>query len=149
MLGPSAFDLPVGDCSHRLPRLRCCSCLPSSSQLPLPGAACLAPQPTNQPPPTQTKQEDYRPQLEELSFLQDAEHNDGRLMLFQLPALLPIAQQVRRAVGLVDQWGCSNGGVGCALAAARPRCCPSRSRCLLHAAPRRCCVLHARTRCRI
>ena len=41
-------------------------------------------------------QEDYRPQAEELSFLQDAEQNDGRIMLFQLPAPLPIAQQTVR-----------------------------------------------------
>lgn len=39
-------------------------------------------------------QEDYRPQIEEMAFLQDVEQNDGRLMLFQLPALLPLAQQV-------------------------------------------------------
>lgn len=53
---------------------------------------------THSLPPACHPQEDYRPQIEEMSFLQDVERNDGRLMLFQLPALLPVAQQVRLPV---------------------------------------------------
>lgn len=49
-------------------------------------------------------QEDYRPQIEEMAFLQDVEQNDGRLMLFQLPALLPIAQQVGWMIGAALLW---------------------------------------------
>lgn len=54
---------------------------------------CLARPPTH--PPYRHLQENYQPMLEELGFLQDSELNDGRLMLFQLPSLLPIAAQVR------------------------------------------------------
>ncbi len=47
--------------------------------------------------------------LEEISFLQDIEQNDGRLMLFQLPALLPVAAQAG-----------ADGGAGTSVAASRP-----------------------------
>lgn len=47
--------------------------------------------------------------LDEMSFLQDIEQNDGRLMLFQLPALLPVASQVA-----------ADGGAGTSVAASRP-----------------------------
>lgn len=60
-------------------------------------------------PPACHPQEDYRPQIEEMSFLQDVERNDGRLMLFQLPALLPVAQQVgwlMRAECRLGVWWC-------------------------------------------
>lgn len=35
--------------------------------------------------------------LDEMSFLQDIELNDGRLMLFQLPSMLPLASQATAA----------------------------------------------------
>ncbi|KAL4420199.1 hypothetical protein ABPG77_011415 [Micractinium sp. CCAP 211/92] len=53
--------------------------------------------------------EHYQPMLEEISFLQDIEQNDGRLMLFQLPALLPVAAQAG-----------ADGGAGTSVAASRP-----------------------------
>ncbi|KAL4448525.1 hypothetical protein ABPG75_005744 [Micractinium tetrahymenae] len=53
--------------------------------------------------------EHYQPMLEEMSFLQDIEQNDGRLMLFQLPALLPVASQAG-----------ADGAPGTSVAASRP-----------------------------
>ncbi|PSC67395.1 DNA-directed RNA polymerase III subunit RPC4 [Micractinium conductrix] len=53
--------------------------------------------------------ENYQPMLEELGFLQDSELNDGRLMLFQLPSLLPIAAQ-----------SAAPDGAGTSVAASRP-----------------------------
>jgi hypothetical protein len=81
--------------------------------LPLP-APCLLPCLASVCP----LQEGYQPMLDELDFLQDQEQNDGRLMLFQLPSLLPVAAQQPPETGAA---GTSEGGAAAArVAASRP-----------------------------